>query len=163
MARTVCRGTVAVTDGRLVIGDAGFPPVGTEIRAVPNGEFEVTAVVTPRPGGEAVTSFGIAFGGDGTETQTFDFSIDGGVVAVADPAVEVPGSWLERRRVRWEVRRQITRGLKGVPPGLYFDTLTGAAGKPWAVVFHAGDGIYDVNVRRREGRVTELSCRLRSK
>jgi hypothetical protein len=53
--------------------------------------------------------------------------------------------------------------MKGVPPGLYYETLTNAAGKPWAVVFYAGDGIYDVHVRRRDGIVTELNCRLRSK
>ena len=34
-------GAMAVTDGRLLIGDADFPPVGTEVREVPVGEFEV--------------------------------------------------------------------------------------------------------------------------
>jgi hypothetical protein len=55
------------------------------------------------------------------------------------------------------------RGLKGVPPRLFYDTFASASGTPWAVVFYSGDGIYDLHVVRKDGWATRLRCALNAR
>ena len=162
--RTISLGNLVVTGNRVIIGDANFPPRGTEIGRVPNGEYPVSAIAVRVGGGEHIESFSMGLNGGGTNSEVVAFSIDGGVVAIADPAVKVPQRWLERRRRRRAVYRQIMDGLKGVPPRLYYGTLATDSGNPWAVVFYSGDGIFDVHVRRTsDGWVTALHGTLESK
>ncbi|MDB5318471.1 MAG: hypothetical protein JWN40_102 [Phycisphaerales bacterium] len=161
--RTLSLGNLSVTGGRVVVGDAYYPPRGTEITGFPNGRFAVEAKVFARDGGEYVAEFSVECGEGGTESEVLDFSIDGGVVALADPAVQRPQSFLQRWRLRREFERQMMRGLKGVPPGLYFDSLADGTGRTWAILFYVGDGIYKVRVWRRDGSVTRLHCTLNSK
>jgi len=157
-------GNLVVTGNRLIIGDANFPPRGTKIERVPNGEYPVSAIAVTVDGGERIESFSVGLSGGGTQAEVVDFSIDGGVVAIADPVVEVPQRWLERWRRRRAVRKQLMDGLKGVPPRLYYGTLATDSANPWAVVFYSGDGIFDVCVRRNsDGWVTALHCKVERK
>ena len=161
--RTHSLGTLTVTGGRVVVGDAYYPPRGTVITAFPNGRFAVEGIISQLDGTERIAAFSVQCGEGGAESEVVDFSIDGGVVALADPAVQRPQSFLRRWRLRREVEKQMMRGLRGVPPGLYVDSLADSTGRTWAVVFHVGDGIYDVRVWRRDGSVTRLHCTLNSK
>jgi hypothetical protein len=161
--RTLNLGALTVTDGRLIIGDADFPPVGTMIAGVPNGRYSVEGATAPRDDGlEHIVSFSMRCGEGGVDSDVVNFAIDGGVVALADPAVRRPRSFLERWRLGRAVYKQQMRGLKRVPHELYFDMLTDSTGRPWAVIFYVGDGIYDVRVQRKDGVVTRLDCDLRS-
>lgn len=160
--RRIVAGRVAVTGTRIIIGDAWYPPRGTIIHDVPNGTYAVTAVVESDSAGERLTSLQLTVSEGGDEAEVVDFSIDGGVVAVADPAVEVP-RWFERRRRRRAVEKEIMRGLKRVPPRSYYQSISIFTEVPWAVVLYCGDGIYDVIVRRAKGWVTSMSCTFKAK
>ena len=173
--RLIHLGTLCVTDGRVAVGDADYPPRGTTIAGFTYGRFAIEATVVSHDGGEYIAAFSMVCAEGGTEAETVDFSINGGVIAVADPAVQAPSSFLQRWRHRRAFERQIMRGLKGVPPGLFFDSMaepsnqTGAdqtragqtgAAQTWAVVFSAADGIYPIRVWRKDGTVTRLHCTL---
>lgn len=159
-----------MTDGRVTVGDADYPPRGTTTAGFTHGRFAIEATFVSHDGGEYIAAFSMVCAEGGTEAETVDFSIDGGVIAVADPAVQLPSSFLQRWRHRRAFERQIMRGLKGVPPGLFFDSMaepsnqTGSdqtgAGQTWAVVFSAADGIYPIRVWRKDGTVTRLHCTL---
>lgn len=153
-------GTLCVTDGRVTVGDADYPPRGTTIAGFTNGRFAIEATLASRADGEYVAAFSMTCAEGGTEAEAIAFSIDGGIIAVADPAVQRPSSFLQRWRLRRAFERQIMRGLKGVPPGLYFDSMADSSGRTWAVVFSAGDAIYPIRVWRKNGIVTRLQSTL---
>ena len=156
-------GQINITANRLTFGDPDVPPPGAVVSGVPNGTFDVVAKTKDVHGETWVCAFRIMFeDGDGADVveEGETFSIDSGVLCIADPdAPAIPRTWWRRRPVRRDFRHQI---MRGVAEPHYIESFRDAGtGSPWALVFRIyADGVYRLSLRRSGGLIMRMDCTL---
>ncbi|MGN6507128.1 MAG: hypothetical protein ACTHM6_16355, partial [Tepidisphaeraceae bacterium] len=68
--RLIHLGTLCVTDGRVTVGDADYPPRGTTIAGFTHGRFAIEAIVVSHDGGEYIAAFSMVCAEGGKEAET---------------------------------------------------------------------------------------------
>ncbi len=160
MASTRVLGSLHLTSGQLVVGDAIVPLPGEVVEGVPSGRYEVLGTIDED---NYICSFEIRFGsGMGVRREMLEYVIDGVILLIADPR----GVECATRHERKALRRAIYRSIRAEwarcrrAQELYVQTFMDHSGKPWGLAFiggYNGDGCYDLVVDRINGQVARLS------
>jgi hypothetical protein len=164
---TKIAGSISVRSGTLKIGDSDVPPRGDLIQNVPVGLWPVTCKFLIHPEFENITSFSVEFSKKRLTSETVTASIDGGVMAIADPDIELQfplpffARWRTRRKLRQATLERTLAGLTKSPKSRYVDEFQRDDGTSWCVVFEVSDGIYTIVVERdKAGDVAHLYCNI---